>query len=174
MKRNQHQVTSKSSRPIAAPQPKTTQSKAGNSPAPSQPEEVAWPSKPDYGRPGCLCIYDRAARAVVEEVPLSEDEYCAGIIEAIRRGIYPQQFFADAIREKLDRLSGEASSPFKGGLTAVLYNPDGTEWTRVYFNASERHRIEAFLKSTGLTLIALLEKAVSNRAARLTDQRRAA
>src|ERR1039458_6326052 len=97
MKRNQHQVTSKSSRPIAAPQPKTAQSRA------------------------------RAHSAI----------------------------------------------PFKGGLTAVLYHPDGTEWTRVYFNASERHRIEAFLKSTGLTLIALLEKAVLSRVAR-PDQRRAA
>ena len=174
MKRNQHQVTSKSSRPIAAPQPKTALSKAGKSPTPSQPEEGAWPSKPDYDRPGCLCIYDRAARAVVNEVPLSEDEYCAGLCEAIRCGIYPQQFFADAIREKLDRLIGEASSPFKGGLTAVLYHSDGTEWTRVHFNASERHRIEAFLKSTGLTLIALLEKAVSNQVARLNDHRKAA
>ena len=71
------------------------------------------------------------------------------------------------------RARAHSAIAFKGGLTAVLYNPDGTEWTRVHFNASERHLIEAFLKSTGLTLIALLEKAVLSRVAR-PDQRRAA
>ena len=78
------------------------------------------------------------------------------------------------VKPSQSRTRAHSAIPFKGGLTAILYLPDGTEWTRVHFNASERHRIEAFLNATGLTLPALLEKAVSRRLARLNDQRRAA
>src|ERR1035441_9875906 len=43
MKRNQHQVTSKSSRPIAAPQPKTAHSRAGDRPASASPSIALFP-----------------------------------------------------------------------------------------------------------------------------------
>jgi hypothetical protein len=81
-------------------------------------------------------------------------------------------FMANAALEKIGWPG--SSSPFRGGLIVILQRPDGTEWTRVYFNALERHSIEACLKATGLTLLALIEKAVSSQAAQPSDRREAA
>ena len=58
---------------------------------------------------------------------------------------------------------GAEFHPARGGLTVPILHPDGTEWTRVEFNAAERRRIEAFLKATGFTLQELFEKAVASR-----------
>jgi hypothetical protein len=41
------------------------------------------------------------ANSVVTKVPLSDDEWTTTIIEANRRGVLPDHFVADAIREKL-------------------------------------------------------------------------
>ena len=61
MKRNQHQVTSQSSRPSAAPQPKTARSRAGDRPASASP---------------CIALSPEGDGGASEEIiHLSKDEY---------------------------------------------------------------------------------------------------
>jgi hypothetical protein len=103
---------------------------------------------------------------------LSKAEYTALKRAADPSGDGILMFMANAALEKIGWPG--SSSPFRGGLILILQRPDGTEWTRVYFTALERHSIEACLKATGLTLLALIEKAVSSQAARLNDHRKAA
>jgi hypothetical protein len=134
----------------------------------------AAPPNPGTDHPSCLCFYDAGVGELAGEIPLVGRELSSAVVAAYRQRISVDRFIADAIREKLAKLRGEESRPFKGGLTAVIQHPDGTEWTRVHFNASERRCIEAFLKSTGLALSDLFDKAVSSWAARLNDHRKAA
>jgi hypothetical protein len=59
--------------------------------------------KPSPNNPACLCIFDGIAGDFVCKIPISPDEWCSTIIEANRQGVLPDQFVADAIREKLAR-----------------------------------------------------------------------
>ena len=158
MTKNQHQVTSKNSRPSAAPQPKTAHSRAG-----ARPES----------NPPCIALFPQGDTSASEEIiDLSKAEYAALKRAAAPSGDGILMFMANAALEKIGWPG--SSSPFRGGLIVILQRPDGTEWTRVYFNALERHQIEACLKATGLTLLALIEKAVSSQAAQPSDRREAA
>jgi|ERR1039458_250357 hypothetical protein len=158
MTKNQHQVTSKNSRPSAAPQLKTAHSRAGARPASTSPS---------------IALFLKGDAGTSEDViDLSKAEYAALKRAAAPSGDGILMFMANAALEKIGWPG--SSSPFRGGLIVILQRPDGTEWTRVYFNALERHSIEACLKATGLTLLALIEKAVSSQAAQPSDRREAA
>ena len=148
--------------------------RSSKSPSPSQPKTAQSRAivRPESDPP-CIALFPQGDTSVSEEViDLSKAEYAALKRAAAPSGDGILMFMANAALEKIGWPG--SSSPFRGGLIVILQRPDGTEWTRVYFNALERHHIEACLKATGLTLLALIEKAVSSHIARLNDQREAA
>src|ERR1017187_8018937 len=108
MTKNQHQVTSKNSRPSAAPQPKTAHRRAGARPASTSP---------------CIALFLKGDAGTSEDViDLSKAE-CA----ALKRAAAPSgdgilMFMANAALEKIGWPG--SSSPFRGGFIVLLQRPD--------------------------------------------------
>ena len=136
MKQNHHQVARQSSRPSAAPQPKTAHSRAGDRPASASP---------------CIALFaeDDGAGAgnggVSEEIiDLSKAEYAALKRAAAPSGAGILMFMAKAALEKAGRP--------RGTVTCILILADGSEVARVDFPRDIFVRIEAAASRLGITL----------------------
>src|ERR1017187_8087454 len=108
MTKNQHQVTSKNSRPSAAPQPKTAHSRAG--------------ARPESNTP-CIALFPQGDTSASEEIiDLSKAEYAALKRAAAPSGDGILMFMANAALEKIGWPG--SSSPFRGGFIVLLQRPD--------------------------------------------------
>jgi hypothetical protein len=155
MKRNQHQVISKSSRPSAVPQSKTARSRAGDRPASASP---------------CIALFPEGDGGASEEIiHLSKAEYAElkRAAAATRDGAL--MFMAKAGLEKA-RWPGRAGntpslhgiigpSPalkepvlLEGAVTFIFKAPDGRELERVDFPPDVFKRIQRAASKEGISL----------------------
>jgi hypothetical protein len=105
MTKNQHQVTSKNSRPSAAPQPKTAHSRAGARPASTSPS---------------IALFLKSDAGISEEViDLSKAEYAALKRAAAPIGDGILMFMANAALEKIGRLGAAGETTEK---TSAAFN----------------------------------------------------
>jgi hypothetical protein len=99
MTKNQHQVTSKNSRPSAAPQPKTAHSRAG-----ARPES----------NPPCIALFPQGDTSASEEIiDLSKAEYAALKRAAAPSGDGILMFMANAALEQIGRLGAAGETTEK-------------------------------------------------------------
>ena len=179
MKRNQHQVTSKSSRPAARSQPKTKASSA-------KPRPVI--------RPGCLALFAPGDDVSMADgvVTLKKTEYAAlkrafgddssilwfmakaaleKAFELISSPVppAPQKPLEAIERNRIQRLSDtlldavghdRALRRDAGIVTCVWTGPDGREQFRTEFNRAEFARIERAVSKLGITLQQFFDDAI--------------
>ena len=158
MKRNQHQVTSKSSRPIAAPQPKTAHSRAGDRPASASP---------------CIALFPEGDGGASEEIiHLSKDEYAELKRAAATTRDGALMFMAKAGLEKA-RWPGRAGNTpslhgikapltlaeppsITGGIVVKLTSEHGTELGTVKIDDGDAELLQKAAAASELKLTELL------------------
>jgi hypothetical protein len=150
--KNKLRSAKRGSKSASISQPQTPQDKAPvPSPKPGQVPRGLLPFDPSEDSPSCLCVFDRVAGDVVSQIPLSNDEYIATVLEGARLDIPFERWIADAIREKLRSSRGEAPSHPGAGAGAEDPPPMSKDEADAYA-AMREHKLRSPLE-IGLEMI---------------------